>query len=106
MSGCTRFHYSRVYYLCSSWPVFFTNYSGKQAGKRIVMNKSLLASARPLTIVFVLFTAIFLLSADWLVKKNVDIQVLLGGNLLLFIVSMFSYFLSNRALRSSNPQAF
>jgi hypothetical protein len=70
------------------------------------MNKTLLASTRPLTLVFVLFTAIFLVSSAWLEKKGVDQQVLLGGNLLLFVVSMFSYFLSHRSLRSANPQAF
>jgi hypothetical protein len=70
------------------------------------MNKSLLQAARPLVLVFVFFTAAFIIGRNWLEEKGVDQQVLIAGNLLLFIVSFFTYFLTQRAIRSSNPQAF
>jgi hypothetical protein len=59
-----------------------------------------------LILVFVLFTGLFILGKDWLEKKNVDQDVLIGGNLLLFIVSMLTLVLSKRSFASPNPQAF
>lgn len=61
---------------------------------------------RPLILIFVLTNAFFLAGKALLEKWNADQDVLIGGNLLLFLVSVTAYFISWRALRSSNPQAF
>ena len=70
------------------------------------MNKDLLKSIRPLIIVFILFNAFFLLGESWLKKKSIDQNVLIVGNLLLFLVSLFAFFITHKALKSANPQAF
>ncbi|MBL7723281.1 MAG: hypothetical protein JNK27_03990 [Chitinophagaceae bacterium] len=43
---------------------------------------------------------------SWLEKNGVDQLVLIGGNLLLFIVSLAAFFITFKALKSANPQAF
>lgn len=70
------------------------------------MNRTLLAAARPLIIVFILFTAIFILAKDWFEKKDVDQDVLIAGNLLLFIVSMLSFLISKRSFGASNANVY
>lgn len=70
------------------------------------MNKNLFQFIRPLIFVFVLLTALFIAANDWLIKKEVSQDVLIGGNLILFIVSLTAFFITAKALRSSNPQAF
>lgn len=70
------------------------------------MNKSLLQSLRPLLLIFVFTTAFFIISQAWLEKKGVDTDVLIGGNLVLFAVSFLAFFVTYRALRSNNPNAF
>ncbi len=70
------------------------------------MNKNTLQSARPLLLVFILLTAFFVTAQSWLAKKGVSQEVLLAGNLLLFAVSISAFIITNKALSSSNPQAF
>jgi ACR3 family arsenite efflux pump ArsB len=70
------------------------------------MNKNLLQSIRPLVLVFIFLTAFFITSKSWLEKKEVDQDVLVIGNLILFLVSLSAFLLTNKALSSSNPQAF
>jgi ACR3 family arsenite efflux pump ArsB len=70
------------------------------------MNKNLLQSIRPLVLVFIFLTAFFITSKSWLEKKGVNQDVLIIGNLILFLVSLSAFLLTNKALSSSNPQAF
>ena len=70
------------------------------------MDKNLLKQIRPLLIVFILFNAFFLLGKTWLIKNAVDTNVLIVGNLILFLVSLFAFISTQRALKSTNPQAF
>lgn len=70
------------------------------------MNKNLLQSIRPLIFVFVFLTAFFISGKSWFEKKGVDQDVLIAGNLILFLVSLFAFLITNKALTSSNPQAF
>lgn len=70
------------------------------------MNKNLLQSIRPLILVFIFFTAFFISGKSWLDKKGVDQNVLIIGNLLLFLISLTAFLITNKALTSSNPQAF
>jgi ACR3 family arsenite efflux pump ArsB len=70
------------------------------------MNKNLLQSTRPLILVFVFLTAFFISGKSWFEKKGVDQDVLIAGNLILFLVSLSAFLITNKALASSNPQAF
>jgi ACR3 family arsenite efflux pump ArsB len=70
------------------------------------MNKNLLQSIRPLILVFIFFTAFFISGKSWLDKKGVDQDVLIIGNLLLFLISLTAFLITNKALSSSSPQAF
>jgi ACR3 family arsenite efflux pump ArsB len=70
------------------------------------MNKNLLQSIRPLILVFIFFTAFFISGKSWLDKKGADQNVLIIGNLLLFLISLTAFLITNKALSSSNPQAF
>jgi hypothetical protein len=70
------------------------------------MNKNLLNSIRPLLIIFVLITAFCITGKAWLAKKDVNYEVLVIGNIVLFVVSLLAFVITNRALKSNNPQAF
>ena len=70
------------------------------------MNKNLPQSVRPLLILFVILNALFVASKHWLAKKGVDYEVMIIGNLILFAVSLSAFLLTNKSLKSSNPNAF
>ena len=70
------------------------------------MNKELLQPVRPLLIVFIFVNAALILGREWLAKKGVDQQVLIVGNLLLFLISLGTYILTVRSLKSHNPNVF
>lgn len=70
------------------------------------MNKNLLKSIRPLLIIFILLSGFFISAKSWLDKKGVDQDVLLAGNLVLFVVSLAAFIMTERSLKSSNPNAF
>lgn len=70
------------------------------------MNKKLLQPIRPMFIVFILVNALAVTSRSFLLKYNFSQEVLILGNLLLFMVMLVSYFITFRSLHSSNPQAF
>ena len=70
------------------------------------MNKNLLQSIRPLVLVFIFLTAFFISGKSWLDKKGADQNVLIIGNLLLFLISLTAFLITNKALSSSNPQNF
>jgi hypothetical protein len=85
---------------------YFTNYTGKQAGEKKMNRKSWLR--QPLTY-FWIFSNFLILFLDW---KNVfrhsgiDTTVILFGNFILFAVSILSFWMMQRSLKSSNPQSF
>jgi ACR3 family arsenite efflux pump ArsB len=60
----------------------------------------------PLIIAFILFTAVILIFSSALEKRNIDSGALTGGNILLFVVSMFSYLFYRKALLAGNTQEF
>lgn len=70
------------------------------------MGQSNIRSLRPMILVFILLNALFLTGRNWLVKKGFDPDVLIIGNLLLFIVLLLSFIISQRSLKSENPNAF
>ena len=70
------------------------------------MNQNSLKLLRPMILIFILLNAFFILAKDWLTKKNIDQEVLIIGNMLLFLVSLLTFLLTNRSLKSKNPNAF
>ncbi len=70
------------------------------------MNSKPLQFIRPLIFVFTFIMAFSITGKSWLEKNGVDQLVLIGGNLLLFIVSLTAFFITFKALKSANPQAF
>jgi hypothetical protein len=61
---------------------------------------------RPVLIIFILLNALFFASTSLLEKWNVERNVLIVGNLILFVVSFFSFLISMRGLDTVNPHAF
>lgn len=70
------------------------------------MKQNKLAPLRPIFILFVLLTAFFVSAKSMLIRRNVDTDVLIIGNLLLVIVTLLSYLLLYRGVQSVNPHAF
>ena len=70
------------------------------------MNQNSLKLLRPMILIFIFLNAFFLVGKDWLAKKNIDQEVLIIGNLVLFIVTLLTFLLTYRSLKSKNPNAF
>jgi len=70
------------------------------------MNRTSLKLLRPMILIFIFLNAFFLLGRDWLAKKDIDQDVLIIGNLLLFLVSLITFLITHRSLQSKNPNAF
>lgn len=69
------------------------------------MNKEQARAIRPLLILFVLVTVIGLAGRPWLVKNGISAELVLGGNLILFVVNALAWYINIRSLRSKSPQA-
>ncbi|OQP62332.1 hypothetical protein A3860_28630 [Niastella vici] len=69
------------------------------------MNKTVFRSFRPLVLIFVITNALFLTSRARLNQWNIDVDVLIIGNLVLFAATAVSFFLFTRQLNTKNPQA-
>jgi len=70
------------------------------------MNQTSLKLLRPMLLLFVFTSAFFVTAQSWLLKRGANPDVLIVGNLLLFGVSLVAFLVSQKALNSSNPQAF
>ncbi|MEI9808890.1 MAG: hypothetical protein WDO16_14060 [Bacteroidota bacterium] len=70
------------------------------------MNRNSMATLRPMIILFIIINALFLTSKSWLTRKGIDTDVVIIGNLVLFLVSLFSFLLTYRSLSSANPNSF
>ena len=60
----------------------------------------------PLIIFFILLNAFFVSGKSLLAKWGADQSVLILGNLLIFIVTIISFFVALRGIKSKNPNAF
>ena len=70
------------------------------------MNKELLLALRPLLILFVALTAFFITGKNWLGKQGINYEVLLIGNLIIFLVTCIALWILLKEERSNNPQRF
>jgi hypothetical protein len=60
----------------------------------------------PLVVFFILLNAFFVSGKSLLEKRGIDQSVLILGNSVIFVVTMISFFISQRGLKSANPNAF
>lgn len=59
----------------------------------------------PFVLLFIILNGFFIVSQNWLAKKGVDHEVLIGGNLVLFLATALSFFVYQRSLKSVNSNA-
>jgi len=60
----------------------------------------------PIVIFFVLLNGFFISGKNMLARWEADQDVLIIGNVLLFLVTSISFFLARRGMQQSNPHAF
>lgn len=68
--------------------------------------QSKLKAFLPVILVFIILNGFFLFGTELLDKWNADRDVLMVGNLLLFVITLISFFIAQRGLKSPNPHAF
>jgi hypothetical protein len=60
----------------------------------------------PVILLFIILNALFLTGRNTLERWNVDQKVLIAGNVLLFVITLVSFLLAQRGLKSSNTHVF
>ena len=60
----------------------------------------------PVILLFIILNALFLTGRNTLDGWNVDQKVLIAGNILLFVITLISFLLAQRGLKSSNTHVF
>ncbi len=61
---------------------------------------------RPIILVFVAITVVLIFGRTWLAEKGFDQDVLIIGNIVLFLVSLISFLVTYRSLNTENTHAF
>ena len=69
-------------------------------------NKSFIRVFLPVLLIFIISNAFFLTAGTLAAKWNISTDVIIGGNLVLFVATGVSFFLYYKALRNNNVQAF
>ncbi len=69
-------------------------------------NKTIGKAFVPITIIFIITNAFFIFGRSLLARWGVDTDVLIIGNLLLILLTAFSFYQHTRALRNKNIHAF
>lgn len=60
----------------------------------------------PVILLFIILNALFVSGRSWLERWGADQSVLIAGNLLLFVITFFSFLMAKRGLRHPNPHQF
>lgn len=60
----------------------------------------------PIIIVFILVSGVSIVFAGAMDKKGIDSSILIGGNIVLFLVTILSYLFYRKAIVSGNTQLF
>lgn len=60
----------------------------------------------PIILVFILINTFLLTSPSFFEKQNIDREVLIGANAILFISNFITLLLLQKALKNSNPNVF
>jgi hypothetical protein len=67
--------------------------------------KSVRRSIRPLVLIFIITSVLFIAGRARLDGWNIDHRVLIGGNLILFAVTLLSFYLYSRSFGTKNAYA-
>ncbi len=59
----------------------------------------------PSLLLFIILNVFFILGKDFLGKQGIDYEVLIGGNLVIFIATALSFYVSQRSINSKNPNS-
>ena len=70
------------------------------------MGKNKLKGFMPVILVFIVLNGFFISGKNMLQRWNVDQDVVIIGNTLLFLITLLSYLLALRGLNHSNPHVF
>lgn len=70
------------------------------------MNTNRLKSFLPILLIFVVLSTLFIVFRGRFQSWNIDADVLLWANLLLFVITLVSFLLALRGLKNPNPHAF
>ena len=70
------------------------------------MTKRRVKSFLPIVLIFVILNGFFIAGKSMLARWGVDQEVVIIGNLLLFVISIVSFLLGLRGLKNPNPHAF
>lgn len=60
----------------------------------------------PIVLLFIVLNGFFIAGKNMLQRWNADQEVLIYGNLILFLITLISFLLARRGLKNSNPHAF
>ena len=60
----------------------------------------------PLILLFIILNGFFLAGKNMLQRWNVDQNVLIAGNILLFVITIISFLLAQRGIKNANAHAF
>jgi hypothetical protein len=63
-------------------------------------------SSLPATIIFLAVVLLNFVFHDMLIARNVDTGVIRAGNVLLYVITLLSWFFHKKALMANNTQAF
>jgi hypothetical protein len=72
----------------------------------MISNKRKSKSYISIVLVFMIFNGAFLFGKEWLDRINADRDVLLIGNVVLFIATLLSFLLYQRSLKNNQPHQF
>ena len=70
------------------------------------MNQNLLKKFTPVIVLFVLINLLVFVSRNFLTTYGFDISFLLVANVILFLLSLFGFFIQTRGTQSPNIHAF
>jgi hypothetical protein len=70
------------------------------------MNRNRLKGFVPVILVFIVLNGFFISAKNMLQRWNVDQDVAIIGNALLFLITLCSFLLGQRGLKNPNPHAF
>lgn len=62
-------------------------------------------SLRPLVLIFIITSALFVAGRSFLDRNGIDHRVLIGGNIILFFATLLSFYLYTRSFGAKNPYA-
>jgi hypothetical protein len=70
------------------------------------MSNAILTSIRPMLLVFVLVSAFCITGKNWLLQKGILPEVIIVGNLVIFLVTLSAFFVTRNSFKKQGGSAF